>query len=171
MSDQWRIARVITRLNIGGPSIQAIDLSIDLTASGFRTCLLHGHLAAGEGDMRALMPVDETENVYIDTLVRPISPLKDVRAFWRLYRALCRWKPDIVHTHMAKAGTLGRLAALFYNRTRGRTRPAKLVHTYHGHVFEGYFGSPSTRIFLMVERWLARSTTADPTPSSQFRPR
>jgi glycosyltransferase involved in cell wall biosynthesis len=155
-----RIARVITRLNIGGPSIQVIDLSTDLAASGFATCLIHGHLADGEGDIRTLMPIGAIENVYVETLVRPISPLNDVRAFWRLYRALCRWQPDIVHTHMAKAGALGRLAALFYNRTRGRARPAKLVHTYHGHVFEGYFGSPSTRVFLMVERWLARRSHA-----------
>ena len=110
--------------------------------------------------MRTLMPIGAIENVYVETLVRPVSPLNDVRAFWRLYRALCRWQPDIVHTHMAKAGALGRLAALFYNRTRGRARPAKLVHTYHGHVFEGYFGSPSTRVFLMVERWLARRSHA-----------
>jgi glycosyltransferase involved in cell wall biosynthesis len=68
------------------------------------------------------------------------------------------WRPDIVHTHMAKAGAVGRLAALLYNRTRSRGARARLVHTYHGHVFEGYFGSPSTRIFLAVERWLARRT-------------
>jgi glycosyltransferase involved in cell wall biosynthesis len=155
-----RIARIITRLNIGGPSIQAIDLSRELTADGFETCLIHGHLADGEGDMTRLLPIGETRAVYVDTLVRPISPVNDLRAFWRLYRELCRWRPDIVHTHMAKAGALGRLAALLYNRTRGRGRPARLIHTYHGHVFEGYFGSPSTRAFLVVERWLAKRTDA-----------
>jgi glycosyltransferase involved in cell wall biosynthesis len=155
----YRVVRVITRLNIGGPSIQAIDLSRELTASGFETCLIHGHLAEGEGDMTTLLPLGGTQTIYVDELVRPISPLQDARALWRIYRALRAWRPDIVHTHQAKAGTLGRLAALVYNlsRTTGR---ARLIHTYHGHVFEGYFGSPSTKVFLAVERWLGRRTDA-----------
>jgi glycosyltransferase involved in cell wall biosynthesis len=151
---------VITRLNIGGPSIQAIDLSRELAFSGFETCLIHGHLAEGEGDMTTLLPLGDTSTIYIDDLVRPISPLHDLRAFWRIYSTLRKWRPDIVHTHMAKAGSLGRLAALAYNRTRGAARRARLIHTYHGHVFEGYFGSPSTRVFLAVERWLGKRTDA-----------
>ena len=157
MSDPNRIARIITRLNIGGPSIQAIYLSRELSANGFETCLIHGHLAEGEGDMTALLPLGNTATVYIDDLVRPISPLRDLRAFWRIYRTLRKWRPGIVHTHMAKAGSVGRLAALVYNQTHRNFR-ARLVHTYHGHVFDGYFGSPSTKVFLAIERWLARRT-------------
>ena len=156
----FRVARVITRLNIGGPSIQAIDLSRELTSRGFDTCLIHGHLANGEGDMTQLLPLGGTRTVYIDDLVRPIAPLRDLRALWRIYRTFRAWQPDIVHTHMAKAGSLGRLAGLAYNWTRPAGRRARLVHTYHGHVFEGYFGSPSTRLFLLVERWLARRSDA-----------
>src|SRR5207249_9444853 len=85
------------------------------------------------------------------------------------YRTLCRFRPDIVHTHMAKAGALGRLAALAYNRTTGSARPARLVHTYHGHVFEGYFSSWNTRLVVMVERWLGRRTDALIAISSQIR--
>jgi glycosyltransferase involved in cell wall biosynthesis len=155
-----RVARIITRLNIGGPSIQAIGLSRDLRPRGFDTCLIHGRLGAGEGDMTRLLPIDDLDSVYIDDLVRPIAPFSDLRAWWRIYRALCRWQPDIVHTHMAKAGTLGRLAALAYNRARRGGQRARLVHTYHGHVFEGYFGSPSTRLFVLIERWIARRTDA-----------
>jgi glycosyltransferase involved in cell wall biosynthesis len=155
-----RVARVITRLNVGGPSIQAIDLSRELAASGFETCLIHGRLGEAEGDMTQLLPLGDTASLSINSLVRPISPLKDLRTLWRLYRTFRRWRPDIVHTHMAKAGSLGRLAALAYNRTRGASRRCRLVHTYHGHVFEGYFGSFSTRIFLLVERWLAVRTDA-----------
>ena len=107
-----------------------------------------------------ILPMGEIEAAHVGDLVRPISPLRDVRAFWRIYRALRRWRPEIVHTHMAKAGAVGRLAALAYNRTRGSSPRARLVHTYHGHVFEGYFGSPSTRIFLFIERWLGRRTDA-----------
>ena len=155
----YRVARIITRLNIGGPSIQAINLSTDLAAHGFQTCLIHGRLGSGEGDMTTLLPPPQNA-VYIESLVRPVAPLCDVRAFWHLYRELRRWRPDIVHTHMAKAGALGRLAALLYNRTTVRRQPAKLVHTYHGHVFDGYFASASTRLFLAVERWLAKRTDA-----------
>lgn len=155
-----RVARIITRLNIGGPSIQAIGLSRELRASGFETCLIHGRLGEGEGDMTRLLPIEDIDSVYVDDLVRPIAPLRDVQAWWRIYRTLRRWQPDIVHTHMAKAGTLGRLAALAYNRTSTAGRRARLVHTYHGHVFEGYFGSPSTRVFVLIERWIGRRTDA-----------
>jgi len=122
--------------------------------------LIHGRLAEEEGDMTKLLPLGDTSTIYIDDLVRPISPLHDLRAFWRIYTTFRKWRPDIVHTHMAKAGSLGRLAALAYNRTRGAARRARLIHTYHGHVFEGYFGSPTTRIFLLVERWLGKHTDA-----------
>lgn len=153
-----RVVRIITRLNVGGPSIQAINLSRELASDGFETCLIHGHLAEGEGDMRAFLPTTGVDTQYVDDLVRSISPVKDLRAFWRVYRVLRQWQPEIVHTHQAKAGAVGRFAALFYNWRRKTSDGARLIHTYHGHVFEGYFGAPSTRIFLSVERWLARRT-------------
>jgi glycosyltransferase involved in cell wall biosynthesis len=155
-----RVARIITRLNIGGPSIQAIDLSRELAAHGFSTCLIHGQRAASEGDMTAILPIRDAEVEYVPDLMRPVSPIHDARALWRLYRTLCRWRPEIVHTHMAKAGALGRLAALAYNRTAGAKCPARIVHTYHGHVFEGYFNQRSTRTFLGVERRLGRVSDA-----------
>lgn len=155
-----RVTRIITRLNIGGPSIQAISLSRELRTAGFDTCLIHGHLGDAEGDMTKLIPLGDTTTVYLDALMRPVSPLRDVKAFWQIYRALRRWRPAIVHTHTAKAGALGRLAAVAYNWTRGSARRARLVHTYHGHIFEGYFGSLSTMVFLGVERWLAKRTDA-----------
>jgi glycosyltransferase involved in cell wall biosynthesis len=153
-----RIARIITRLNIGGPSIQAIGLSRDLTGAGYQTCLMHGHLSEGEGDMTQLQPINAAQTVYIDALVRRISPLRDLQALWAIYTTLLRWKPHIIHTHQAKAGTLGRLAGIVYNWTPGQPGRARLIHTYHGHVFEGYFKPFSTRLFLTVERWLAKRT-------------
>ncbi len=158
MSEAIRVVRIITRLNVGGPSIQAINLSRELGPEGFETCLVHGRLAEGEGDMLTFLPAGDLETVYVDDLVRTISPLHDARALVRIYRVLARWKPEIVHTHQAKAGAVGRVAALFYNWRYRPHRPARLVHTYHGHVFEGYFGAPSTRVFLFIERWLARHT-------------
>src|SRR5438309_1734576 len=134
-----KVARVITRLNIGGPSIQAIALTSRLAGRGHETLLLHGRLGPGEGDMRYLAAPD-AHLVFVPTLGRAIAPLDDLRAFVHLYRELRRFRPAIVHTHMAKAGLLGRLAACAYNLTRGSAPRARVVHTYHGHVLEGYFG-------------------------------
>jgi glycosyltransferase involved in cell wall biosynthesis len=150
-----RIARIITRLNIGGPAIQAINLTRELSTRDFDTLLLHGRISEGEGDMRDFLDVRSARTQHVPTLVRPVSPGHDIRAWWTLFRAFHRWKPAIVHTHMAKAGAVGRLAAIAYNLTARRQR-ARIVHTYHGHVFEGYFGQLSTAVFLRIERWLAR---------------
>jgi glycosyltransferase involved in cell wall biosynthesis len=154
-----RVARVIARLNVGGPAIQATSLSSHLRAFGYGTLLIYGRLSPGEGDMGYLLTADHATEV-VPTLGREMAPIRDLRAWWRIYRRLCRFRPHIVHTHTAKAGALGRLAAVAYNRTAGRREPARLVHTYHGHVFDGYFGGASTRFFLGVERWLARYTDA-----------
>jgi glycosyltransferase involved in cell wall biosynthesis len=149
--------RVITRLNIGGPSIQAVSLSHRLTPFGFMTRLVHGRLGVGEGDMSYLLAGTGVDSVYVPSLQRPVTPADDLRAIQRVYRILCETKPAIVHTHMAKAGAVGRAATLLYNRTH-RASPAKIVHTYHGHVLEGYFSPIKTRFFLRIERALARAT-------------
>src|SRR6266849_2676472 len=134
--DPVRVLRLITRLNVGGPAIQAITLSHRLTERGFRTLLAYGRLAEGEGDMRYLLP-ESVETSYIPSLCRPVAPAHDSLALIAVYRLLCRSRPAIVHTHTAKAGTLGRLAAAIYNRTIGTRAPVRVVHTYHGHVLEG----------------------------------
>jgi glycosyltransferase involved in cell wall biosynthesis len=150
-----RVARVITRLNIGGPSIQAVRLTTALEAHGFTTALLHGRLGAGEGDMSYLIPPG-ADTRYIATLCRPLSPFDDVRTLLRLYREFRALRPAIVHTHMAKAGMLGRVAAAAYNLTRGAEPRAKVIHTYHGHVLDGYFSRAATALFIGIERMLAR---------------
>ena len=156
-----RVARVITRLNIGGPAIQAITLSRELAPFGFSTVLIHGNLGPGEGDMTALLPTGDLDVRHVRTLVRRVSPLDDLMTLWRLFRLFRAVRPEIVHTHMAKAGSLGRLAAVLCNRFRRAGDPRiRLVHTYHGHVFEGYFGSLTSRVFMAVERWLGRRTDA-----------
>lgn len=146
-----RILRVITRLNIGGPSIQAISLTTRLAKRGHATTLIHGRLDRGEGDMTYLAPPGAALT-YVPTLCRPIAPADDLRTLFALRRLIREFKPDIVHTHMAKAGMLGRLAALGSG--------ARVVHTYHGHVLEGYFGAAKTATFIMLERMLARCSDA-----------
>lgn len=165
----YRVARIITRLNIGGPAIQAISLSRELRTDGFHTTLIHGRLGRGEGDMTKILPLEDTRAIYVSRLVRAVSPFDDVFAFWRIYRELCAYRPQIIHTHMAKAGALGRAAGLLYNLTAGRRWKARLVHTYHGHVFEGYFGDWSTKGFLLVERMLGKRTDALIAISEQIR--
>ena len=156
-SERVPVARVITRLNIGGPAIQAARLTTALEPYGFSTVLFHGRIGAGEGDMSYLIPAGANAR-FIDTLRRPLSPIADVRALIRLYREFRRLRPRIVHTHMAKAGMLGRLAAAAYNLTRQRADRAHVIHTYHGHVLEGYFSAAATRVFIAIERGLARLT-------------
>jgi glycosyltransferase involved in cell wall biosynthesis len=149
-----QIARVITRLNIGGPSIQAIRLTTALEAHGFETRLIHGRLGDGEGDMRYLL-APGADVVLEPALCRPLAPFDDVRAVIQVYRQFRRLRPEIVHTHMAKAGLVGRLAATAYNWTRGSAPRARIVHTYHGHVLDGYFSPLMTRVFISIERALA----------------
>jgi glycosyltransferase involved in cell wall biosynthesis len=153
------VVRVITRLNIGGPAIQAASLSSALAPLGFDVTLVHGSLGKDEGDMSYLL-APGARTVFVPALARDIRPLSDLRALVALYGAMRRLRPLIVHTHMAKAGLLGRLAAVSYNLTRGNRPRARIVHTYHGHVLEGYFGRVKTALFIMLERGLARISDA-----------
>ena len=153
------VVRVITRLNIGGPAIQAAGLSPALAPLGFDVTLVHGSLGRGEGDMSYLLS-PATRTIVVPPLKREISPWSDLRALAALYSVMRRQQPLIVHTHMAKAGSLGRLAATLYNLTRGDRPRARIVHTYHGHVLEGYFGGFKTRLFITFERLLARLSDA-----------
>lgn len=152
-----RVLRLITRLNIGGPSIQAITLSERLTSRGFTTRLVHGSLGEGEGDMRYLLS-PSTAIEQLPTLRREVSPADDYAAFKRVSAMLREFRPRIVHTHMAKAGAIGRAATALYNRTLAPAERARVVHTYHGHVLEGYFSPAKTALFVGIERRLARST-------------
>jgi glycosyltransferase involved in cell wall biosynthesis len=153
------VLRLITRLNVGGPAIQAISLSDRLAARGFDTRLVYGRLSEGEGDMRYLLPPG-VDTAYVPSLQRSVAPARDARALTAICRLLRQTRPSIVHTHTAKAGSLGRIAAAIYNRTVGRRAPARVVHTYHGHVLDGYFPPRMESLFTSVERQMARVTDA-----------
>lgn len=149
-----RVARIITRLNIGGPAIQAVTLADRLRDHGFETLLIHGRLGPAEGDMSYLLEGRNVRTAYVPHLQRAVAPADDLRALRAVYRLIDGFRPDIVHTHTAKAGTIGRTAALAHRRLRGGT--ARTVHTYHGHVLDGYFRFAGA--FVAVERALARTT-------------
>ena len=148
-----RVLRVITRLNVGGPAIQAVLLSARLDPDRFESLLVAGTESATEGNMIELGRLEAPPALRrLASLGREISPLDDLRALGSLIGLMREFKPDIVHTHLAKAGTLGRVAA----RIAG---VPVVIHTYHGTVFRGYFGSLRSRLFLEIERAVARMTT------------
>jgi glycosyltransferase involved in cell wall biosynthesis len=160
-----KILRVIARLNMGGPALHVAYLTEGLTKRGYDTTLVAGSLARGEDSMAFVADARGVEVVRIDELGREISPLRDLMATIRLARLIRKERPQILHTHTAKAGTVGRLAA----RLAGSRKPPIVVHTFHGHVLRGYFGPVRTLLFRLLERWLAAGTTALIAVSPQVR--
>lgn len=150
-----RLVRIIARLNIGGPAIQAITLTRRLEERGYRTRLVRGREGPTEGSMDYLADELGVARTLIGTMRRDPGP-GDFVALLRLVWILRRDRPQIVHTHAAKAGTLGRLATLIAFPLRAH-RPL-LVHTYHGHSLTGYFSSRTVRVYRAIERRLARHT-------------
>jgi glycosyltransferase involved in cell wall biosynthesis len=146
-----RVVRVVARLNVGGPAWHVVLLSAG-TEVRYPTLLVAGNVQRSESDMSGLAQELAVELLRVPALGRNVRPLDDLAALWKLWRVLRATRPEIVHTHTAKAGTLGRLAAWLAGV------PIR-VHTFHGHVFHGYFGRFKTFLFLSVERALARITT------------
>lgn len=151
MPERLTVFRVITRLNIGGPAIHAILLTRGLQNERFRSVLVSGQEGPAEGNLLDLADRCGVQPLMVEDLGREVSPASDLRAAWRLYRLMRKERPHIVHTHMAKAGTAGRLAARL-------ARVPIVLHTYHGHVFHSYFGPLKTSLFLNIERLLGRFT-------------
>lgn len=157
VSDGPAVLRLLTRLNIGGPSRHVLILTRDL-AGRYPTVLAAGRPGQEEGELS-----DPTVPVVTVPLVRPLRPSYDLRAVRAVRRLLREQRPAILHTHMAKAGTVGRVAALTLRR-----RPL-LVHTFHGHVLDGYFSPAVGKVFLAIERVLARRTDVLVAVSDQVR--
>jgi glycosyltransferase involved in cell wall biosynthesis len=144
--------RIIARLNIGGPAIQAITLTQRLSGRGYSTVLVRGVEEPDEGSMDDLAASLRVRPVLVRWMGRNPS-WRDVPALLELVRLLRRERPQIVHTHAAKGGTLGRAAALLAF-PRARNRPV-LVHTYHGHSLTGYFAPRTAAVYRAIERTLA----------------
>jgi glycosyltransferase involved in cell wall biosynthesis len=156
---------VIARLNMGGPALHVAYLTAGLAERGYETTLVAGSLARGEDSMAFVAEELGVSVTRIDELRRDISAVHDAAAVWRLARLIRREQPEILHTHTAKAGAVGRLAALL----AGPARPPIVVHTFHGHVLRGYFDPLRTAGFRLLERWLARVSTALVAVSPQVR--
>ena len=157
-----KILRVIARLNVGGPARHVVWLTEGVNSMGHETVLVTGVVPAGEDDMNYFAEAAGIKPITIREMSREVSP-KDLLAAWKIYRLMLRERPEIIHTHTAKAGAVGRLAGLMYRWLRpsvviGRRPGCRFVHTFHGHVFHSYYGPAKTRMFLTIERLLARTT-------------
>jgi glycosyltransferase involved in cell wall biosynthesis len=187
MSEKIKILRIFSRLNIGGPAIHTILLTAGLNNDQFESILVKGSEDPSEGDMLYLAKEKGVEPIVIPEMGRNISWRDEFNALLKIYRLIKEEKPHIVHTHTAKAGTLGRGAAILVNSqwsivnilgrmfscpsTELRTQNIriKLVHTFHGHVLSGYFGYIKNNIFLWVERFLGLFTDMIITVSEKLR--
>jgi len=149
--ERIRLLRVIARLNVGGPALHATLLTERLDPARYDSFLVAGTEGPAEGNFLTLQGKTLERLVRLPALGREIRGWPDAVALVQLTRLIRRVRPHIVHTHTAKAGALGRLAAWLAG-------VPVIVHTYHGHVFHGYFSPAKTRLFLAIERWLARRT-------------
>jgi glycosyltransferase involved in cell wall biosynthesis len=158
-----KVVRIIARLNVGGPARHVSWLTAATARRGIESLLVAGTVPPGEDDMTYFAEALGVEPHVIPEMSREISP-RDAITVWKLLRLLLRERPDIVHTHTAKAGTVGRVAGWLYRwatptALRGRPRPCRFVHTYHGHIFHSYYGGLKTKLFLTIEKVLARLAT------------
>ncbi|MBK7598936.1 MAG: glycosyltransferase [Acidobacteria bacterium] len=131
-------------------------LTAGLDPARFETLLITGTVPPGEGDMSWFAHQAGITPVIIPEMSRELS-LKDILVIFKLLREMIRFKPDIIHTHKAKAGAAGRSAGLIYKLLTGGR--CKIIHTYHGHIFHSYYGKAKTSLFISIERALARLAT------------
>jgi len=143
-----RVMHVIARMNIGGPAVLVADLMRSVDSDKFEQVLVTGYCDENESDYLDEVATD-IKAVRIVGLGRSVSVIKDLLAFTRLIREMKRFDPDVIHTHTAKAGVLGRIAGLIAKPS------AQRVHTYHGHLLHGYFGAGKTRVVVTIEKFLS----------------
>jgi glycosyltransferase involved in cell wall biosynthesis len=146
-----RVMRIIARMNVGGPAVQVSGLMRGFNGNEFEHRLYTGFCATDETDYLDYVATD-IKAIRIDGLGRRVSLRGDIRAFLSLVKAIREFKPNIIHTHTAKAGFLGRLASLVSLQNSVR------VHTFHGHLLNGYFGSFKRMLVVIAEKALALIT-------------
>lgn len=149
MGEPIRLMNIIARLNVGGPAIYVTLLTEKLSQPDYVSTLVCGTIEPDEGDMMYYAEQHGITPIIIPELGRSLNPLRDFITIWKVYRLIRALRPDVVHTHTAKAGFVGRVAAWLAG-------VPVIVHTFHGHVFRGYFNAPMTLIFIWLERLTAR---------------
>ena len=151
-----RIVHAIARLNVGGAALSVLELAAGQQRRGHDVLVVAGTIPPGERSMEHVADELGVPYLHLPLLQRELAPRADAAAVGRLRRIIRERHANVLHTHTAKAGATGRLAAL----ASGRARPGAVVHTYHGHVLSGYFNPGRERAFRVVERILAWSTDA-----------
>ncbi len=158
-----RIVHVIARLNVGGAALHVLQLAHEQKRRGHDVLVVAGTLAAGEESMEYLADELDVPLHRLPALQRELSLRNDAKAIRELRRIVRARRPDVLHTHTAKAGATGRIAAVLGGR------PGASIHTYHGHVLSGYFGHGRERAFRTIERVLGRTTDALVAVSAEVR--
>ena len=143
-----KVMQIIARMNVGGPAVIVADLMRGIDSGRFNQILVTGYCDDNEADYLETVATDVAA-VRIGGLGRSISPMADLRAFFSLVAMIRRERPDVVHTHTAKAGVLGRLATILSGSNALR------VHTFHGHLLHGYFAGWKVRLVIAIEKFLA----------------
>ena len=151
MAERIKVMQIIARMNVGGPAVIVAELMRGLDKGQFEQVLITGYCDETEADYLDEVATDISAT-RIAGLGRSVSPLADLKAFFGLIKTIKTFKPDVIHTHTAKAGVLGRLASIIAGR--GATR----IHTFHGHLLHGYFSSWKTSLVIAIEKFLAKRT-------------
>jgi glycosyltransferase involved in cell wall biosynthesis len=158
-----KVMMVVARLNIGGVALNVIQMVDALSRlPDVEVILVNGRIGEQEGNMQYLTDQYDIQQIVLPSLGRELSPLRDLQTIWSLWRLIRHYRPDVVHTHTAKAGWVGRWAAWL-------ARVPVRVHTFHGHVFRGYFSPGKTALFLRLEQIAARLSTRIITLSETLR--
>jgi glycosyltransferase involved in cell wall biosynthesis len=146
-----RVLHIVTRMNTGGVAVLIANLMRNFDPKYFEARLITGSCDESEEDYLEKIALDLTFTK-IPSLQRAISPIKDFMALFAIGKEIRRFKPDVIHTHTSKAGLLGRTAALLF------APEAKRVHTFHGHLLDGYFSRIKTAFLTTLESALAKKT-------------
>jgi len=152
MAAPVKVMQIIARMNVGGPAVIVAELMRGLDESAFEQILVTGYCDENEADYLDTVATD-IKATRIAGLGRSVSLVADLKAFFGLVSLIRKYKPDVIHTHTAKAGVLGRLASLLAGR--GAVR----VHTFHGHLLHGYFSNTVTKLIILIEKILAARTS------------
>lgn len=152
MNRKTKILRIIHRLNIGGPTYHSAYLTKYLDSNYFETLLISGNINEDEENGEYILEELGVSSIGIKNMYREINLFRDYLAYIEIKKIIKSYKPDIVHTHAAKAGFIGRLAAISLN-------VPIIIHTFHGHVFHSYFNSFKTNLFITLEKFLAKNTS------------
>ncbi|MDC1191117.1 glycosyltransferase [Gammaproteobacteria bacterium] len=147
-----KVLRILNRFNVGGPTHNATYLTKFLSPD-YETKLIAGKKLDSEASSEYILEKYSIDYFIVKNMNRSLNLVKDIKAFFEIRKIIKEYKPDIVHTHASKSGALGRLAAI-------SMKVPIIIHTFHGHVFHSYFGKLKTYIYILIERYLAKKSSA-----------